>query len=279
MPSSSDSASVAMSGSPRPSPGLSGRGTMPRPRSMTTSASGGRRSTARSAHRALAVGVGVHDDVGAGLGDGELDVRQGLVVDLEHLPEPADGMADDGDVLRPCGKGDLEVGKLRLHALRIGRLGHAESGRRSVANLLELLLIVAPKMHSGRLSSRGRPGENTPRRPVIPRSGPQVTTSGRPRRPDVDVGEVIASRRGRDPATVLDAVMRREVRPAFKPLPEPLRAEPRPSWQRTASGAACQEPSPAGACPNDQDIAFDDRAAYHARSILGYARRPTGTLR
>ena len=33
------------------------------------------------AHRALALGVGVDDDVGAGLGDRELDVGQRLVVD------------------------------------------------------------------------------------------------------------------------------------------------------------------------------------------------------
>ena len=179
VPSSSDSASVAMSGRPSPSPGLSGRGTMPRPRSMTTSDRLAVVDRRAQAHRALGVGVGVHDDVGARLGDGELDVRQRLVVDVEDLAEPAHGVAHDGDVLRAGGERDLEVGKLRLHALRVGRLGHAEPGRRSGAHLLELSLIIAP-LHSGRLSSRGRPGEDTPRRPVIPRRACRRNDVGTP---------------------------------------------------------------------------------------------------
>ena len=43
--------------------------------------------------------VGVHDDVGAGLGDGQLDVREDLRVELERLAEATEGMPHDRDVL------------------------------------------------------------------------------------------------------------------------------------------------------------------------------------
>jgi len=45
------------------------------------------------AHGAFALGIGVDDDVGTGLGDGELDVRQRLVIDLQDLAQAADGAA------------------------------------------------------------------------------------------------------------------------------------------------------------------------------------------
>ena len=68
-------------------------------------------------HRAVAVGVGVDDDVRARLGDGELDVGEHLVVDVEGVAEPAEGMADDGDVLCARWKGEDEIG--RGHHVRL----------------------------------------------------------------------------------------------------------------------------------------------------------------
>ena len=103
VPSSSASARVAISGRPSPRPGLSVRGTIPRPSSRTTAAAG-LAHVGGHLQRAVAVGVGVHDGVGARLGDGELDVRRRLVVDRESLAEPADRVADHRDVLRPGGK-------------------------------------------------------------------------------------------------------------------------------------------------------------------------------
>ena len=50
-------------------------------------------------HRPVAVAVRVHDDVGAGLGDGQLDVREDLRVELERLAEATEGMPHDRDVL------------------------------------------------------------------------------------------------------------------------------------------------------------------------------------
>ena len=181
VPSSSDSASVAMSGRPEAEPRAVG------PRHDAAPAVGDHERQAApvdrgaQAHRALAVGVGVHDDVGAGLGDGELDVREGLVVDLEDLAEPAHGVAHHGDVLRARGQRDLEIGKLRLHALRVGRLGHAEPGRRTCAHLLALSLIIAPLPLRTPILPRPPRREYAQTDRDTPPSGPDVTTSGRPK--------------------------------------------------------------------------------------------------
>jgi hypothetical protein len=64
-------------------------------------------------HRAVASAVGVHDDVGARLGDGELHVRERLRVQRERLAEAAEGVSHHRDVLGACGQGELDVG----HAL------------------------------------------------------------------------------------------------------------------------------------------------------------------
>src|SRR3954451_15442733 len=61
-------------------------------------------------HRPLAAVVGVHHDVRAGLGHGQLDVRERLRIEVERLAESADGMAYDGHVLGAGGKGQLDVG-------------------------------------------------------------------------------------------------------------------------------------------------------------------------
>ena len=51
------------------------------------------------AHGALALRVGVHDDVGARLGDGQLDVRQRLVGHIESVAESAQRVPYDRNVL------------------------------------------------------------------------------------------------------------------------------------------------------------------------------------
>jgi hypothetical protein len=52
----------------------------------------------------------VDHDVGARLGDGELDVREHLVVHVERVPETPEGVTDDGDVLGSGGQGEDEIG-------------------------------------------------------------------------------------------------------------------------------------------------------------------------
>ena len=60
-------------------------------------------------HRAVALRVGVDDDVGARLGHGELDVGQDLVLDVQRVAEAAERVADDGDVLCARRKGEDEI--------------------------------------------------------------------------------------------------------------------------------------------------------------------------
>ena len=115
-----------MSGRPRPRPGLSARGRMPRPSSRTTTRSMPSVDGRAQRDRALAAGIGVDDDVRARLGDGELDVRQRLVRDVEHVGESADRVARHGDVLRAGRQRELEIGCVGFHAAFRGkRSGHA----------------------------------------------------------------------------------------------------------------------------------------------------------
>ena len=116
-----------ISGRPRPSPGLSGRGTMPRPSSATTTVR--RRSSieARERHRALALGVGVHDDVGAGLGDGQLDVREDRR--RRRATSPArHGMPHDRDVLGARGRSARGRATSRCTRCATAVPGHAGLG-------------------------------------------------------------------------------------------------------------------------------------------------------
>ena len=84
VPSSSDSASVAMSGSPRPEPRAVGAGQDPAPGVDDDDGQPAVVDERPHAELALPVGVGVDDDVRAGLGHRELDVRQRLVGDVER---------------------------------------------------------------------------------------------------------------------------------------------------------------------------------------------------
>ena len=74
-----------------------------------------RRTRPVDARRATSIGpspsrVGVDDDVRAGLGDGQLDVRQRSADRVERLAESAEGVADHRDVLGAGGQGELEIG-------------------------------------------------------------------------------------------------------------------------------------------------------------------------
>jgi hypothetical protein len=51
----------------------------------------------------------VDDDVGARLGHGELDVGQDLILDVQGIAQPAEGVADHGDVLCARRKGQDEI--------------------------------------------------------------------------------------------------------------------------------------------------------------------------
>ena len=79
--------------------------------------------------RAVAVRVGMDDDVGAGLGDRELDVRQRLVGHVEGIAEAAERMAHDRDVLGAGREGELEVGG-RRHVGSVTRRDPANAGDR-----------------------------------------------------------------------------------------------------------------------------------------------------
>ena len=59
----------------------------------------------------LVVLVCVDDDVGARLGDRELDVGQHLVGHGHGVAQAADGMSDNGHVLGPRRQSQLEVGR------------------------------------------------------------------------------------------------------------------------------------------------------------------------
>ena len=90
------------SGRPSPSPGLSGRGAIPRPRSATDSIS--RRPAARPRARLARrpVAVAVHDAVRDDLGEREQDVGERSRVGAVRVQEVADGMARDGRCRRVC---------------------------------------------------------------------------------------------------------------------------------------------------------------------------------
>ena len=100
-----------MSGRPSPRPGLSGRGRMPRPSSLTTTVSAPSTQPGAHVHGAVAVGIGVHDDVGARLGDRQLDVGQRVVGHVKGVAKPAEGMPNDGHVLGAGRQNQLEVGR------------------------------------------------------------------------------------------------------------------------------------------------------------------------
>ena len=57
----------------------------------------------------MAIGVGVDDDVRAGLGDRETDVGEGLLIDREHLAERSEGVAYDCDIRGSCRERQLHV--------------------------------------------------------------------------------------------------------------------------------------------------------------------------
>jgi hypothetical protein len=59
----------------------------------------------------------VDDDVRAGLGHRELDVGEDLVVDVQRVAEPSEGVPDDGDVLGPSRQREDEIG--RGHGVRL----------------------------------------------------------------------------------------------------------------------------------------------------------------
>ena len=100
------------------------------------------------------------DDVRARLGHRELDVRQRLVVDVEDLAEPADGVAHHRDVLGARGQGDLQIGRFCLHSMRVGDLGHPADHCGTRPRFVGLSLINAPLRSAG-APLRYRPAENT----------------------------------------------------------------------------------------------------------------------
>ena len=61
-------------------------------------------------HGPVAAVVGVHHDVGAGLGHGQLHVGERLRMQVERLAKSADGMAHDGHVLGAGRESQLDVG-------------------------------------------------------------------------------------------------------------------------------------------------------------------------
>jgi serine/threonine-protein kinase RsbW len=76
--------------------------------------------------RAFAAGIRVDDDVRARLGHGQLDVRERLVRDVQHVGESADRVACHGDILRAGRQRELEIGCVSVHAAFRGkRSGHA----------------------------------------------------------------------------------------------------------------------------------------------------------
>ena len=174
-------------------PGESGRGRIPRPSSETTTVSAPSVRPARDAHGTVAVGVGMHHDVGAGLGDRQLDVRQRVVGHVEGVAEPAEGMPDDGHVLGACRQGQLEVGRRRLLVAVVP--GHPSPG--------VLIGWHMPTRSSSYSRLRGparreAAGEHRRSQPSGRGGrGPSVSTPGRPEGGPTRVGEVIASRRGR----------------------------------------------------------------------------------
>ncbi len=62
--------------------------------------------------RAGSVGIGVDDDVHAGLGDHRLQIGEPGLVHADLLGQPGQSVANHRDVLRPCGKPHLKPGGL-----------------------------------------------------------------------------------------------------------------------------------------------------------------------
>src|SRR5262249_60687294 len=73
--------------------------------------------------RAVAALVGVHDDVGAGLADGDLEVGEERTVPAHRVGDAAERLAGHGHALRPGGEGEREVS-------RAGQLRHGPAGVR-----------------------------------------------------------------------------------------------------------------------------------------------------
>src|SRR5262249_5090297 len=71
--------------------------------------------------RAVAALVGVHDDVGAGLADGDLEVGEERTVPAHRVGDAAERLAGHGHALRPGGEGEREVS-------RAGQLRHGPAG-------------------------------------------------------------------------------------------------------------------------------------------------------
>ena len=83
------------------------------------------------------------DDVRARLGDGQLHVRQRLVGDVERVAQPAEGMADHGDVLGAGRQSELEVGSFSLLAF-VSVVSVMPSGTAGVWPAPGVVLIIAP---------------------------------------------------------------------------------------------------------------------------------------
>src|SRR4029450_882212 len=99
--------------------------------------------------------------------------------DLEDLPEAADRVAHDGDVLCASGKGDLEVWRLGLDAMRGLDLGHAVAGCPGAAWVSALLVIDRPRLRLPMRAPSVATGRIRPRAVLLPRDGRCLTTSGR----------------------------------------------------------------------------------------------------
>ena len=118
--SSKASESAAISGRPRPSAGGSaraGRGWMPAPWSRTTIVEPGLVGEHLDLEHARVLVVGVHDDVGAGLGDGHLHVGQHGGVEVQRVGHSRERLAHDADALRARRHGQQDLRRGNGHSL------------------------------------------------------------------------------------------------------------------------------------------------------------------